>query len=95
MSLKLYIKRAIESFVDDNSVMWTDYQNWYVGVTNNTSRREREHSYPNIWRSWKANSVREARDIETLFLDEGMQGASGGGRNPVHVYVYKESGPNS
>ena len=89
MSKKSYIKIAIKKFVRENSFLFSVYSNWYVGISGSPATRKVQHGNPDIWRSWKANSVKDARDIEKYFLDEGMDGDTGGGTNPNYVYVYK------
>lgn len=95
MSTKTYIKRAIRNYVRDNSVLFQDYGNWYIGITSDPDRREREHGSKNVWGWWKANSSKEARAIEAEFLEAGMEGGTGGGKNTRYVYVFKHSGPGS
>lgn len=95
MSRKAYIKKAITKFIDKNSILYVDYEHWYVGITGDPDRREREHGTRNVWRAWKADSVKDSRVLEKHFLDLGMNGNTGGGINAQYIYVYKLAGPYS
>jgi len=64
-----------------------------VGITKDPNQRSVQHGSPEIWRHWPANSVQDAREIERHFLDQGMLGDTGGGKNANYIYIYKDSGP--
>jgi len=101
MGRKQRIFRRIRRFVRAHSLLWQDYENWYVGITQDIQRRKRSHERRLgkelvVHASWRARSAREAADIERLFLDQGMQGSGGGwNERSVHVYVFKVRGPYS
>lgn len=95
MQRKTYVKRAIDNFIQRNSLLFIDYSNWYVGITANPDKRHVTHGSPSIWREWETNHPNHARDLERFFLDLGMKGASGGGTRTRYIYVYKYSGPFS
>lgn len=95
MSKKAYIKKAIAIHIEENSLFYSDYSNWYVGITADPRTRHGAHGAPNLWRHWQAESHHEAREIERHFLDRGMNGGPGGGRYPRYIYVYKKWGPGS
>ena len=77
-------------------------ENTYIGITDNVTRRFREHNLladgttePRdrriAWLHRDAGSEQIARNIENIFLDRfrgRIQGGGGGGQNPHHVYVY-------
>lgn len=92
---KAYVKKSIKIFIEENSMIFTDYSNWYVGITSKPDQRHREHGSPDIWAYWEVNSHHHARDLERQFLDVGMSGDVGGGKYPRYIYVYKHSGPGS
>lgn len=95
MIKQIRIKRAITAHVEKNSVFWSDYSNWYVGITADPPKRKTEHGKPNYWKSWLTDHPTHAREIEKHFLDKGFQGGPGGGRWPRYIYIYKRSGPGA
>lgn len=92
-------KRRIRRHVDSNSLLWRAYDNWYVGVTSDISRRRNTHERKRgrelrTFQSWKVRSARQAAELERRFLEMGMQGAGGGWTDKsCYVYVYKVRGP--
>lgn len=88
------LKSEIISAIDDrvNKAETKKYSIWTVGITNDTERRKEEHKNEekNIkyWIDWKADSEKDARDIEKYFLDKGMGGDTGGGETPKFVYIF-------
>ena len=83
-------KSGIVAAIDDrvNRAKSKKYSIWTVGITNNLERRKGEHDNPKYWTGWKADSERDARDIEKHFIDKGMKGDTGGGDNPTFVYIF-------
>jgi hypothetical protein len=70
---------------------------WYVGITNNTMRRQAEHSAKlgkiEHWSSWKAKNTVEAGIIEDHFNKKGssnFKGTRGAIENSWYVYVFKK-----
>ena len=77
-------------------------ENTYIGITDNITQRFRQHNLLAdgsldpidariAWLHRDAGSEQIARNIENFFLDRfrgKIQGGSGGGQNPHHVYVY-------
>ncbi len=65
---------------------------WYIGVTNDCTRRKGEHEAEGksckYWRDWEADTEKIARDVETYFISKGMKGGIGGGEHPTYVYVF-------
>jgi len=64
------------------------YSVWTIGVTDDPKRRRGEHSNPEYWYDWKADTETIARNVEKHFLDKGMKGATGGGEYPTYVYIF-------
>lgn len=95
MKRKAYVKRAIITFVKQNSFLFYNYSNWYVGVTANPKTRNGSHGKPNLWRVWETDHHDHAREIEKHFLALGFKGAPGGGTRTKYVYIYKYSGPGA
>lgn len=75
-----------------NPTLTERYPSWYIGITDNPEERKSSHKSNGKdvrhWRSWPASSGANARNVEKRFLDLGMRGDTGGGRNPKYVYIY-------
>lgn len=87
------IKTEIKEHINKES---SNYNKWYVGITNNVERRLfREHqvSKENGWWIYRtATSSDIARSIEKYFLDLGLDGGGGGGDESAKmVYAYKKT----
>ena len=79
--------REIEQIAGPN------YEDWYIGITDDPKRRKREHERENrdtsAWRDWNAESTKRADYIEWYFVELGMRGGGGGGNyNSTHVYIF-------
>ena len=86
---KASIKQAIEKKVASN------YSVWQVGITNNSATRKQQHEDDGksvkSWTQWEADSLSDARDIESHFLGKGMKGGGGGdldANKTVYVYIF-------
>ncbi len=64
------------------------YNLWTIGITDDQARRCQEHGNPKNWLPWTAKSEKDTRDIEKYFIDKGMKGDTGGGKNPKYVYIF-------
>jgi hypothetical protein len=69
---------------------------WRIGLTNDVvTRRLAWRSLGHdvrSWKEWEADSLSDAREIETFYLRQGMEGGTGGeatGRQPVFVYIFR------
>ncbi len=76
--------------------VYSDYSDYYVGITNDVNRRLfSEHNVSEdkdywIWRQTKDKET--AQSVEEYFLDLGMDGDTGGGTTEtVFVYCYKKT----
>lgn len=82
-----------------NDIVWSvmvegngDYRGWRIGVTNNLIRQHAEWGQPVRFRSWQADSLQDARDIESYFVRfKGMKRSGAGemdqGRD-AYVYIF-------
>ena len=101
MARKSYIRGAIRTFVEKNSVLFVQWPNWYVGITNNINKRLGQHQSKlgrqlQVFNYWEAEHVDHAVDLEKEFLEMGMKGAGGGwAQNSFYIYVYKLKGPGA
>lgn len=74
-----------------------DYSSWYVGITNDIERRlfsehnvDRKQDY---WIYRPASSKSIAQEVEEFFLEAGMDGDTGGGKDDTtYVYAFKKNG---
>lgn len=74
--------------------VFTDYSNYYVGITNDIKRRLfDEHNVSeqkDYWIYRTADSKSIAQEIEKYFLNLGMQGDTGGGTDDTCIiYCYR------
>lgn len=70
------------------------YSDFYIGITNDIERRlfgEHNVSKQNGWWIWREAIDKEtAQEVEEYFLEQGMQGDTGGGNNEtIYVYCYE------
>jgi hypothetical protein len=71
-----------------------EYSEWYVGITNDVSRRLAEHGLPEDgkFKSYNAQSLQTARAAEEHIALWGVQGGERLGnteKDTTFVYVYK------
>jgi len=73
------------------------YSNWYIGITNDYTRRLEEHGVipkENSNTDWLAIDAEDdsmSREIEQYFINLGTDGGPGGGdKNSNSLYVYKK-----
>lgn len=73
-----------------------DYSIWTIGLTHDPEERKQQHKddkkITNYWKQWVADSLSDAQDIESFFInDKGMKGGTGGNlsaRTKVYVYIF-------
>ena len=70
------------------------YSDFYIGITNNVSRRlfeEHNVSRDNAWWIYcEAEDKQTAQDVEEHYLQKGMKGDTGGGTSQsTFVYCYE------
>ena len=75
-------------------VGFTDFDGWQIGLAQDTTKRKaqwkEEGRDVSSWTEWAADSVEEAREIESYFINEKkMKGGTPGEFSPYRVlYVY-------
>ncbi len=72
----------------------TGFGNWRIGLTHAPDERktywkDTEKEHVNYWSQWAADSLSDAQDIESHFINKGMKGGTGGNlSDQLTVYVY-------
>ncbi len=86
---KQSIKQAIIGMVGSSP-----YTSWTIGLTHVPDERKQQHENDGestkYWKEWTADSLSDAREIETYFINEkNMKGGVGGDLDSYRtVYVY-------
>jgi len=91
MTSKASIAAAINSKVGS-----TKFNIWRIGITHDLVERkkywkETEKKNTDYWSDWEADSLSDAQDIESDFINKGMQGGTGGDlsfRSTTYIYVF-------
>lgn len=92
MATKANIIAGIEFKVGSSG----SYTSWKIGLTNNAEERRRQLKFSedgNIdrWTEWDANSLGEAEDIKSRFVEKGMTGLEDGNVlrfKAVYVFIF-------
>lgn len=85
---------AIEYRIENSKTV--DYSKWQIGLTHNPEERKQEHKNEGLntkyWKQWEADSLSDAGEIESYFINKkGMKGGTGGNLNrhkTVYVYIF-------
>ena len=72
------------------------YSAWRIGLTHDPGERkqywkETENQSVTLWSQWQTDSLSDAHDIESHFINKGMKGGTGGDLSPyktTYVYVF-------
>jgi hypothetical protein len=91
---KKSIKQAIIKRVESSKSV--DYSVWTIGLTHDTDERKQQHEddgrSTKYWMQWVADSLSDAEDIESYFINEkGMNGGTGGNlsaQKSVYIYIF-------
>ena len=85
---KKSIIRAIILRVE--SAKTKNYSIWTIGITQSHQQRKKEHGNPPYWQMWRADTLKDAQEMESYFINEkGMKGGTGGDLEPQYItYVY-------
>jgi hypothetical protein len=90
MSTKAGIKAAIIAKIGS-----TNYDIWRIGLTHDWIQRKKEWKEEgqivDYWSCWAADSLWDAQDLESHFINNGMKGGVGGNLSyskTVYVYVF-------
>ena len=91
---KKSITQAIIARVESSKT--ADYSAWTIGLTHDPTERKQQHEADGkstiYWKQWVADSLYDAQDIESYFINtKGMKGGTGGAlsaRKTVYVYIF-------
>jgi hypothetical protein len=90
MATKSGIASAITSKVGS-----TAYDIWRIGLTHDPVERKKYWASvesTSYWSQWQADSLSNAQDIESFFINKGMKGGTGGDLSSwrtTYVYFFK------
>ena len=86
---------AITDYVNKNWPSNATKKSFYIGIANNAEDRLfTDHSVDkdkDIWIYCPADTEQIARDVEKYFLDLGLDGGTGGGKNINYVYCFLQN----
>lgn len=91
---KQSIKQAIINRVESSKTV--NYSAWTFGLTHNPQERKKQHENEGksttYWKQWTVDSLTDAQEIESYFINEkDMKGGTGGnlsGDRIVYVYIF-------
>ncbi|MFQ5675796.1 MAG: hypothetical protein ACE5G1_07875 [bacterium] len=83
MASENYIVRQIEEIVEG------EHSRWLIGVTDEPIKRKAELGNSLTWLHWKADTEKEARNVERYFLGMGMQISVKTSKPAVYVYILR------
>jgi hypothetical protein len=81
MATQAKIIQQIERAVDG------DYQDWKIGLTDDSALRKAQMGDPQSWVQWQANSVEEAIEIIQFFRVKGMTTTGLDNRTGEFIYI--------
>ena len=82
---------AIEKRVASSTAQ---YSAWRIGLTHDWVQRKSEWGDSQDvthFLAWQADSLSDAQDVESFFINKGMKGGTGGNLSPnktVYVYIF-------
>ena len=93
---KQSIMQEIVNVVNSCKPKPVDFSAWTIGLTHNPYERKQQHvndrKSTKYWKQWVADSLSDAENIETHFINvKGMKGGTGGNLNKgktVYVYIF-------
>jgi hypothetical protein len=91
---KKSIKQEIIERVESSKTV--DYSVWTIGLTHDPAERNEQHEADGkstkYWKQWVADSLSDAQDIESFFINtKGMKGGTGGvlsALKTVYLYIF-------
>jgi hypothetical protein len=92
---------SITKWRNNHSLITAKNERWYIGITNNSSKRKKEHEIDaknegfevSYFEFWDAKTVNIALAVETYWHDRGMLETDRKGNFKVtsrYIYVYKK-----
>ncbi len=79
-----------------NAKVGTSHSAWRIGLTHDLSERKAYWGTTSRldvshWTTWTADSLKDAQEIESAFINKGMKGGTGGdldSRKTTYVYIF-------
>ncbi len=64
------------------------YSKWRIGRANDVDDSKTQHGNPDSWHDWDANTVQDAIEVESYFVEKGMrqEGEGYGGADFIYVF---------
>lgn len=95
------INKAITSWRNRHSLIIAQNERWYVGITNNPNKRQKEHEnkgnidgfHVEYFEFWDARTVNIALAVETYWHERGMLETDKKGNyktDSIYIYVFKK-----
>ena len=89
-------KSITQAIIDRVEPSKANYSAWIIGLTHDPTERKQQHKSEGksteYWKQWEADSLSDAQDIESYFINtKGMKGGTGGdlrARKTVYVYIF-------
>jgi hypothetical protein len=89
-------KASIMAAITTKASAYSSYSVWRIGLTHDLAERkaywrDTENQPTGLWSSWQTDSLSDAQDIESYFINKGMKGGTGGNLSAyktVYVYVF-------
>ena len=69
------------------------YSKWRIGRANDAEEAKTQHGAPASWRDWDANSVKDAIEAESYFVEKGMRQEGEGYGDADFIYVFFGGSP--
>ena len=84
-----------QEIIDEIEGKISKYLLWHIGQTHYPDSRKYEHMKEGktitYWKHWETDSLSDAQDIESYFINKGMKEGTGGdlhSRETVYVYIF-------
>lgn len=90
------MKKSEIIFAINTKITGTTYNLWRIGLTHDIAEHksywsETKKQRTSCWTDWQADSLSDAKDIESHFINKGMRGSVGGdlsAEKAVYTYVF-------
>ena len=85
----------IISEIDELVKSQTDgvYSKWRIGRANDVEESKTQHGNPDSWLDWDADTVEDAIQVESYFVENGMRLEGAGYGDADFIYVFFGGSP--